>query len=183
MPSIAYRLQSSRSRRQSIRIAVRADGEVVVTASRLLPRLLIDTCVRQKSSWIQRTQEKRRISPRRSLQGDRAEFLGLREQAHAFARQRLNAITTRLGVTYAKLTMRNTKTRWGSCSRRGAISIHYKILFLPNELATYLLIHEACHLKEMDHGPGFWDLVSTQCPDYLSRRRALRAWIVTGSSV
>lgn len=178
-----YRLQWSRGRRRSIRLAVHADGSLVVTAARSIPRSLIEDFVQRKMPWIQRRLQERDERPPATLQGDREEFLLLRETAHAFVKERLTEIVQRLGLSYTMLTIRNTRSRWGSCSRRGAISIHYKILFLPLNLAEYLLVHEACHLKEMNHGPRFWKLVSQLCPDAYAQRRMLRTWIWSSTSL
>ncbi len=183
MSPLAYQLRPSRSRRRSIRLAVHADGSIVVTASRSIPRSLIEAFIERKSSWLQRKIRERGEHRGATLKGDREEFLMLRDLAYDFAKERLEEICAHMGVRYQTLTIRNTSSRWGSCSRRKNISIHYKILFLPLDIAEYLLVHEVCHLKEMNHGVRFWHHVAQLCPDFLGQRRALRRWIKTSESI
>lgn len=179
MGKIVYQIRPSSTRRKSIRLVVQANGEVIVTASPWMPRTLIDQFVQRKASWIEKHLKAIKEGTRpKPLYGDKAEFEMLRATAYAFAKERLDEIVARYGFRYQRLTIRNTRTRWGSCSRRGAISIHYKILFLTPELAEYLLVHEACHLKEMNHSGRFWALVKKEVVDYEKMRKGLRHWTV-----
>jgi predicted metal-dependent hydrolase len=77
-------------------------------------------------------------------------------------------------VVWKKVTIRNQKTRWGSCSRSGNISFNYKIALLPERLADYVVVHELCHLKEMNHSKQFWNLVAQTLPDYQSIRKQFK---------
>jgi predicted metal-dependent hydrolase len=77
--------------------------------------------------------------------------------------------------TYNRVTIRNTRSRWGSCSSKKNLNFNYRILFLPPELQDYLIVHELCHLQEMNHAPQFWSLVAQQVPDYQLRMQQLRA--------
>ena len=78
-----------------------------------------------------------------------------------------------LDVSWARLTVRAQRTRWGSCSSRGNISLNWRLVLLPSQLADYVLAHELAHLREMNHSPAFWGLVERVVPDYRERRRAL----------
>lgn len=80
----------------------------------------------------------------------------------------------KIGVAPKRLTIRNQKRRWGSCSGRGTVSLNYRVGLLPPCLQDYVLIHELCHLKEMNHSVRFWSLVSAHCPSYKDRIVALR---------
>ncbi|MDE1924740.1 MAG: M48 family metallopeptidase [Patescibacteria group bacterium] len=73
-----------------------------------------------------------------------------------------------------KIFIKNLKTRWGSASKNGNLNFHYKILFLPPHLASYLVVHEVCHLKEFNHSKEFWALVASELPDYKKLRKELR---------
>ena len=79
------------------------------------------------------------------------------------------------GLSVAKISVRNQKWRWGSCSRSGHICLNWRLVRLPDALRDYVLIHELMHLKRMDHSPRFWRLVEQACPDYQTLRRRLRA--------
>jgi predicted metal-dependent hydrolase len=87
---------------------------------------------------------------------------------------RLDAAVAALGTGYEKLTIRNQRTRWGSCSTTGAMSFNWRLLLAPEPVLDYVVWHEACHLRVMDHSPDFWALVRRHCPGYEIHRRWLR---------
>ncbi|HEY5319125.1 MAG TPA: SprT family zinc-dependent metalloprotease, partial [Solirubrobacteraceae bacterium] len=87
---------------------------------------------------------------------------------------RLDTATTQAGTPYTTLTIRGQKTRWASCSRTGAMSFNWRLLLAPEEVLDYVIWHEVCHLKVMDHSPRFWALLSKRCPDYRDHQRWLR---------
>lgn len=78
-------------------------------------------------------------------------------------------------VAYARTVIRDQRTRWGSCSARGTISLNWRLLLAPDEVAEYVVVHEACHLVEMNHSPVFWALVAELYPGFESPRRWLRS--------
>jgi predicted metal-dependent hydrolase len=87
---------------------------------------------------------------------------------------RLDEAVAALRCGYTTLTIRNQRTRWGSCSSSGAMSFNWRLLLAPEPVLGYVVWHEACHLRVMDHSPRFWDLVGRHCPDYPVHRRWLR---------
>jgi predicted metal-dependent hydrolase len=87
---------------------------------------------------------------------------------------RLDAAVRALGATYATLSIRGQRTRWGSCSARGAMSFNWRLLLAPEPVLDYVVWHEACHLRVMDHSASFWALVRRHCPDFEEHRRWLR---------
>jgi predicted metal-dependent hydrolase len=87
----------------------------------------------------------------------------------------LEHATMKLGTSYSKLSIRGQRTRWGSCSTSGAMSFNWRLLLAPEAVLDYVVWHEACHLRVMDHSPRFWALVRQHCPDYDVQRRWLRA--------
>jgi len=87
---------------------------------------------------------------------------------------RLDAAVAALGASYSKLTIRNQRTRWGSCSATGALSFNWRLLLAPERVLDYVVWHEACHLRVMDHSTDFWTLVRRHCPGYEDDRRWLR---------
>ena len=87
---------------------------------------------------------------------------------------RLDRAVDALGTSYSALTIRNQKTRWGSCSSTGAMSFNWRLLLAPEEILDYVVWHEACHLLVLDHSPSFWALVERHVPHYAEPRRWLR---------
>lgn len=87
---------------------------------------------------------------------------------------RLDRAVADLGTSYRALTIRNQRTRWGSCSSSGAMSFNWRLLLAPEAVLDYVVWHEACHLLVMDHSPSFWALVRRYCPGYEEHRRWLR---------
>ena len=80
----------------------------------------------------------------------------------------------RHSIVVGKIAIRNQKSRWGSCSKKGNLNFNYKLFFLPPEIRDYVIVHEICHIKEFNHGKGFWDLVGEVVPDYRELRKKLR---------
>ena len=104
------------------------------------------------------------------------------EELHNLAQQALKVIPARaayyaplIGVTYGRITIRNQTSRWGSCSSRGHIRIHWNAVFVTKAEREYLYTHEAAHLTEMNHSSRFWQLVEVHCPDYKRARAMLHS--------
>jgi predicted metal-dependent hydrolase len=97
-----------------------------------------------------------------------------RAQARYEIAPRLDHATQALGRPYTKLSIRNQRTRWGSCSATGAMSFNWRLLLAPEPVLDYVVWHEACHLVVMDHSRRFWALVERHVPTYREPRRWLR---------
>ena len=78
------------------------------------------------------------------------------------------------GGSYSSITVRDQKTRWGSCSSRGTLSFNYRLIFAPPAVLDYVVIHELCHLTHMNHSKDFWNMVSSVMPDYKIHRKWLK---------
>ncbi|MBR5711992.1 MAG: M48 family metallopeptidase [Lachnospiraceae bacterium] len=98
-----------------------------------------------------------------------------RRYAGEVLRARLTDWANRLGVTFNTLNIKETKTRWGSCSALGNINLHWKLILVPTRLSDYILVHELCHRLELNHSNAFWSLVERVLPDYKERRKELRS--------
>ena len=88
---------------------------------------------------------------------------------------RLADVSRGCSLPYSRSTVRVARSRWGSCSRLGVISLNARLLLLPPALVDYVLVHELCHTRQPNHSPAFWALVARHCPAYPDHRRELRA--------
>jgi predicted metal-dependent hydrolase len=98
----------------------------------------------------------------------------LRRAAREEVRPRLDRAVAALGTGYARVAIRDQRTRWGSCSSSGALSFNWRLLLGPEPVLDYVVWHEACHLRVPDHSPRFWALVERHCPGFREPRRWLR---------
>ena len=96
------------------------------------------------------------------------------EAATHFAR-RVEHYAPLLSVRPSKVAIRGQRSRWGSCSAKGTVSLNWRLMLTPGELADYVVVHELCHLRHLDHSPRFWAMVGGVIPDYRHRRRRLDA--------
>jgi predicted metal-dependent hydrolase len=97
-----------------------------------------------------------------------------RRQARLEIAPRLDAAAAAVGRSYTKLTIRDQKTRWGSCSSTGAMSFNWRLMLAPEAVLEYVVRHEAAHLAVMDHSPRFWAVMARLMPGYEAPRRWLR---------
>ncbi|QQR50316.1 M48 family metallopeptidase [Candidatus Nomurabacteria bacterium] len=92
--------------------------------------------------------------------------------------KKIGELNTHYGYKVGRVSIRNTKSRWGSCSKQGNLNFNYKILFLPPHIADYIIVHELCHIKEFNHSANFWNLVAELVPNHSAIRKELKqtAW-------
>lgn len=100
--------------------------------------------------------------------------LWYRKQAPGIFAARLSVLNLPYGFSYGRVSVKNQKSRWGSCSKLGNLNFNWRLLLAPLPVLDYVVIHELCHLKELNHGPRFWNLVARTCPTYAVHRRWLR---------
>jgi len=159
-----------------VRIIIKLDGSVVVTVPYRLPNYFAKRFVESKRTWIEKRvahfvdlQKKREESGLPKLMNvteQKRDYREKKEQARTIITSRVIELNAVYSFIYKSISIKNQKTRWGSCSRSGNLNFNYKIAFITQEILDYVVIHELCHLKEFNHSPRFWSLVSTLCPDY-----------------
>lgn len=99
----------------------------------------------------------------------------LKHRAKIYLPGRAEYLAGQYGFSFKKLSLRNQKTRWGSCSASGNISLNYRLMRYRKELIDYVIIHELCHLRELNHSKKFWEIVESLVPDYQSLKRELKS--------
>lgn len=172
---MAYVLK--RTNRQTLQISVNAQGQVIVRAPHQATQQQIDAFVRQHQGWIeehvrQLRREHPPLSPAQRLSD--AQIHQLADQALADLPGRVLKYAALLGVTYGRITVRNQRSRWGSCSSNGNLSFNCLLMLMPPEVIDYVVVHELCHRKEMNHSPRFYALVQSVLPDYRKQEKWLK---------
>lgn len=102
-------------------------------------------------------------------------------EARRVVNERIVELNKHYNFTFNRVAIRDQRTRWGSCSVRKNLNFSYRIQYLPRALQNYVVVHELCHLQELNHGPRFWALVADLIPDYVACRKALQAYSVSGT--
>ena len=173
-----------RSGRKTMALEINKDLEILVRAPWLMPEYQVLSFLRDRSDWLEDkllVQEKRRIEQeRRRAAGPgpltRADIQNLAEQALQVLPERTSYFAGLLGVSYGRITIRNQKTRWGSCSAKGNLNFNCLLMLTPPEIQDYVVVHELCHRLEMNHSPRFWNHVANILPDYKERRAWLKKY-------
>jgi predicted metal-dependent hydrolase len=164
-----------------VRRSKRVRGHRMVVRYGLPPELVvrpratsaqIDEAIDFHRAWLEQ-QLAKTIEPRLGL--DRLRLT--EEQGRIEARARISLLAqseaAALGVTYSRITMRNQRSRWGSCSSSGALSFNWRLVLAPHDVLDYVVVHEVCHLVELNHGPAFWRLVGKRRPGYAESKQWL----------
>lgn len=168
---ISYRL--IRSSRRTVSLEVRPDGSILVRAPRRLSERAIREFVQSKEHWLRQKLQKIESRPA-GTQLTCEELDALKAQAKADLPHRAARFAALADVSYGRITIRAQKTRWGSCSRAGNLNFNCLLMLCPAEVRDYIVIHELCHRKEMNHSPRFWAAVERICPDYRTHRQWLK---------
>ena len=155
-----------------MRLVVYPDARVVVTAPVSYGIGIIERFLEKHSEWLHRRLA--RTAGRKFIHIKKAEIEVLKKRALQLAGERCAYVARQYGLQYKKITIRAQKSRWGSCSRAGNLSFNYKIAALPSHIAEYIIVHEVCHLAEMNHSKRFWTLVAQAIPNHTQLRKELR---------
>lgn len=175
---LSYKLKRS-ARAKKMRITINCDASVVVTLPNIADESFAENFLKERADWILKKVEhfKKNKSSLVSKYG-KGDYLRNKEKARKFIKNRVDHLNGFYNFKFNRVSVRNQKTRWGSCSKNNNLNFNYKLIYLPKKLADYIVIHELCHLKEFNHSKNFWDLVSKQAPDYKTFRRELRKTIL-----
>ncbi len=155
-----------RSDRKTISIEIKGDGEVVVRAPRRMSHDDVMKFVASKSDWIEKHIE---TAKKRAYVGEKlspAKLKELAEKVRPVIAERAAYYADVIGVDYGMIAIRSQHTRWGSCSSKGNLSFNCMLALVPSDVLDYVVIHELCHRKYMDHSASFWREVGKYCPEY-----------------
>lgn len=158
-----------RSSRKTISIEITLQGKLLVRAPKRMASRDIHRFVEHKQDWI--TAHFARIPNATPLTQEEHEQL-IRTAKEYFP-NKVSHFAEKIGVTHGRITIRSQHTRWGSCSAAGNLSFNCLLMLAPEDVRDYIIIHELCHRKEMNHSPRFWAEVEKNRPDY----HCQRAWL------
>lgn len=170
---IDYTIKTT-ARTRKVLITIRPGGEVAVVKSTRISIAYVEKVMEEKFEWIQKKYTEQSKRQRKLLEHfTQAEYTKNKETARALVNQRLEHFNTFYQHPIGSISIRNQSSRWGSCSTKGNLSFNYKLVFLPPELADYVIVHELCHVREMNHSPRFWNLVAKQVPLHKEYKKQL----------
>ncbi len=165
-------------RTKNIRITIKPDSSIVVSQPFLLSEARTEKFIRLQEKWILEKIEKIKNHPplltSRPDKLTKKDYLLEKEKTLNLVLKRLEYFNKFYNFSFSKVSIRNQKTRWGSCSGKGALNFNFRIYHLEQVLQDYIIIHELCHLKEPNHSSRFWDLVALKSPDYKELRKRLK---------
>lgn len=164
-----------KSNRKTVAIQVNSDLSVTIRVPRRATQRDIQRILKEKEAWIlkhiedirQRKAEYELYAPERLTDNEIHE---LADKALKYIPERVAYFAKQIGVDYGNITIRNQKTRWGSCSSKGNLNFNCLLMMTPPEIIDYVVVHELCHRKEMNHSKAFWSEVEKVLPEY-------KAWV------
>lgn len=171
---IKYTIRKSK-RAKRIRITVRRDCKVVVTIPPRATKKIAMGFVSEKKEWIlDKLKKYSKFKNTAFASLTKRDYLKYKEKARDLAHNRIEYFSALYGLSYNKIAIRDQKSRWGSCSSKKNLNFNYKIVFLTKEQCDYVIVHEVCHLKELNHSERFWNLVEQTTPNHKTLRKELR---------
>ena len=177
MEQLNCRVTVIRSRRKTAAIQISGPEEVTVRVPLRFPDREIRSLLEEKRGWIEKHLEKaaRRAAEEKAQPALTAEEIRhLAGEAKAYIPGQVRYFAWKMGVTYGRITIRSQHTRWGSCSAKGNLNFNCLLMLCPMEVIDYIIVHELCHRKEMNHSPRFWAEVAAVLPDYRQQEKWLK---------
>ncbi len=173
---VRYTLRRSK-RARGIRLSVARGGTFTVSAPEWITESRVEAFIREKAEWVLKKIAYfswfPKIAPVKRI-NRKKHFAGYKEKARALVLGRLEHFNRHYNLTWNRVAIRNQHSRWGSCSRKKNLNFNYRIALLPPHLSDYIIVHELCHLRELNHSPRFWSLVAETLPNHRTLRTELR---------
>ncbi len=158
-----------------MRLAVYYDGTVIVTSPLGVNQSIIERFILDKKQWVwDKIQFFKSVDSKVIRTFSHKDYLENKDKALALVHERVQFYNKVYGYSFNRILIKNQKTRWGSCSCKKNLNVNYKIVFLQQEHQDYIIVHEMCHLKELNHSRRFWALVEKTLPNYLDIKKEFR---------
>lgn len=158
-----------------LKIAVRPDCMLSITVPELMQEETVKSFIVEKKNWILRKIKlfqkfrAKNISPIKC-----GNYKDYKKKAFQLIKEKVEFFNSLYNFDYNKISIKRQKSLWGSCSANKNLNFNYKLYFLPKEMTDYVVVHELCHLQELNHSKKFWDLVAKTVPNYKEIRDKLR---------
>ena len=163
------------SGRKTLAIQITTEGSVKVRAPKNCPRSSIDRFLKEKEAWVLKYVEKAKQTPQPAPQPlttrQRSRYIKI---ARDIFTQKTAYYASIMHVFYGRISIREQKTRWGSCSSQGNLNYNWRLIFAPEDVLDYIVVHELAHRKEMNHSAAFYNIVEEILPNYKSCQKWLR---------
>ncbi len=174
-----YNIEIIRSNRKTIGLEVRADGRVLVRAPLRADAATINQMIKSHEGWIidklkKVNENKQALEKEKIRKLTREELEDLARRASRIIPKKVFYFSKIVGVSYGRITIRNQSTIWGSCTKKGNLNFNCMLILAPEEIIDYVVVHELCHRKEMNHSKAFWQQVENVLPDYKSCEKWLK---------
>ncbi len=163
-----------KSNRKTIAIQIKEDGRVVVRTPYSMSRVKAEQFIEERRDWILKNQKALKEKQDQKMVITQEMRKAGVEKAMEIFPKRVAYYARLMGISYGRITIREQKTRWGSCSGRGNLNFNWKLTLMPPEILDYVVVHELAHRKEMNHSRDFWKIVEQVLPDYQKRRKRLK---------
>lgn len=162
------------SRRQSAALELRRDGRLIVRVPQTFSEEMALKMVEKNRSWILKQRQKLSQQPPAEPPLTPEEIESLKQQAKAYFPRKVADFAPRVGVEVNHIGIRMQKTRWGSCSTKGNLNFNCLLMLAPESVREYVVVHELCHRKQMNHSPEFWAEVARVMPSYQKEKEWLK---------
>ena len=176
--TVPYSIKVS-TRGRGVRLSVTSSGCITVSAPWYVKESTVHDILISKSSWLLKKLAYFAAQPKREVisEDSKKDYILYKEKTRELVHKRLTYFNIVYNLTWSFVRIKNTTSRWGSCSKLGNLNFSYKLTLLPPHLADYIIVHEMCHLLELNHGASFWSHVQKTIPNYESLRKELKGYI------
>lgn len=174
--SIPYSIRLSK-RARNVNLTVHNNGSLVVALPHSISESKALSFIEEKKDWVLKSITEYSkgfgvVLPKHT----KSDYILIKEPARVFIEEKVELMNETYNFSFNKIYIKNYRSQWGSCSSKRNLNFTYKLMFLPEQLAEYVVVHELCHLEEFNHSPAFWELVSRAFPDYRSFEKRLKKY-------
>lgn len=171
---LVYTVRESRVAK-SMRVSVSLDKGIVATLPYNINQKHLEKFLYEHFYWLKkRVDDFKKVDKAKLIKTGPNDFLRKKKEVFELVTEKINKFNEFYNFSFKKICIRNQKTRWGSCSNKKNLNFSYKLAYLPEDLVDYVVVHELCHLQEMNHSKNFWNLVEKLIPKHKAKRKQLK---------